>query len=786
MPTLKLESIELDGFRGATKPVVLAFDSEHHITMIFGENGCGKSTIVDGFSFVARKEFGSIKDHSSTDDDFVTALGQAAAKTRVLLKTTIGQWEARLGSGKRKTIVVTPQTGCPKVDVLRRKQILSLIDAMPSDRGIELAKYIDVSGAFKSEHALRAADKETEVDLQNEINLKLSHEQHLNDYWIQEGQKGVTSLTWAKAEAARDQTQLSVIVTTASAISGAVTNLTSKLADWDAYLSRCVAATSEHTKAEAAFQKIAAQTTAQSAELIKVLREAKTFLAKNSAASACPVCTNPINAAALTADIDKRINAMNALDTVLRAVETAKRNLASVEGQRAVELGKITRVIATTAKTVCDADLAAFGIAISEKQAWQDLQTVPQDEERILKLPTVIQGFAASLATIANVGAATQKIANQHNAIVGHVRQVETSAKKVEALALLKSRLAELLVIVESGRKSFVSEVLAGISNIVEDLYNRIHPEESVGGIKLSLDEEFIGSLHLHANFHSAKGITPQSVFSESHLDTLGLCVFIALAKRYSDGGIIILDDVLTSVDASHLDRVITVLHEEAKNFGHTIITTHYRPWLDRYKDHRAPTSDIELIVLRSWSIDGGIRLSESVSSLVELRGILNAKDFNRRNAAGSAGVVLENLLDFLAHKYQCRLPLTGQPHYTMGPLLNCFSKELRKVLRVERLDKTLKVGEAAQTQWVSTPLAPFFDTLKGLALIRNHVGAHYNTLGSDCTDAEVETFVKTVAELAELLVCPQGGDLPDRSKTGSFHHSKSGHVRLFPLEEPA
>jgi hypothetical protein len=35
------------------------------------------------------------------------------------------------------------------------------------------------------------------------------------------------------------------------------------------------------------------------------------------------------------------------------------------------------------------------------------------------------------------------------------------------------------------------------------------------------------------------------------------------------------------------------------------------------------------------------------------------------------------------------------------------------------------------------------------------------------------------------VLVCPQGGDLPDRSKTGSFHHSKSGHVRLFPLEEP-
>jgi hypothetical protein len=415
------------------------------------------------------------------------------------------------------------------------------------------------------------------------------------------------------------------------------------------------------------------------------------------------------------------------------------------------------------------------------------LQTVPQDEDRIQKLPSVIKGFTSSLAATAKAGADAQKIANQHTAISGHVRQVENSTKKVEVLDALRKRLAELLAVVDAERKAFVSKVLEGISGDVEALYNRVHPGESVGGVKLTIDPRFIGSLHLHADFHSAKGITPQSVFSESHLDTLGLCVFLALAKRYSvEGSIIILDDVLTSVDASHLDRIISVLHEEAAHFSHTIITTHYRPWRDRYRFHRAPTADIAFVELRTWSLDGGIRLFKSQSSLTDLKAVLAAPAFDRQSVASKAGQLLENLLDFMARCYQCRLRLTGQSHYTLFELLDCFSKELRKLLRVERLDKSQNVASALPAAWVSTPIAPIIERLKTLAIVRNHVGAHYNTLGSDCTDSEVETFAKTVVELTDLLVCPKGGDLPDRSKTGSFHQSKSGHVRLHPLEEPA
>lgn len=785
MPAPKLESIELEIFRGATKPLVVNFDPERHITMIFGENGCGKSTIVDGFGFVGRRDLGSLTDHPGVDENFVTSLGGDSAKTRVKLKTSAGSWEATLG--KKKTITVVPDKGCPRMEILRRKQILDLVDAQPKKRFEELGRYINVDGVAASEQTLRDAVREVGVELDTEVRVKAASEQHLADFWEREGKQGSSALAWAKTEAAKNQTQLTGIIAIAASIATAVADVTAKVADWDAYLSRCTAAKDAHTTADAAFQKVAAQATAQSAELIKVLREAKAFFGKNSTASTCPVCTSPITAATLSVDIDKRITAMSELDSALRAAEAAKRNLAIVESQRAGEVGKITRVVAAAIKTIGDADFGALGIAPSEKQPWQDLQAVAQDEDRIQNLPPTIKGFAATLAAVAKAGADAQKIANQHTAISGHVKQVESSTKKVETLDALRGRLAALLAVVEAERKAFVSDVLTAISGDVEALYNRVHPGESVGGVKLSLDPRYIGSLHLHADFHSAKGITPQSVFSESHLDTLGLCVFLALAKRYSaEGSIIILDDVLTSVDASHLDRIIAVLHEEAAHFSHTIITTHYRPWRDRYRFNRAPTADISFVELRTWTLDGGIRLFKSQSSVEDLRAVLAAAAFDRQAAASKAGQLLENLLDFLARRYQCRLPLTGQPHYTLGDLVGCFSKELKKVLRAERLDKSQDVATALPAAWVSTPIAPIIEKLKGCGPVRNHVGAHYNTLGSDCTDAEVESFAKAVVELADLLICPRGGDLPERNKNGSFHHSKSGHVRLFPLEEPS
>ncbi|HEX3987903.1 MAG TPA: ATP-binding protein [Verrucomicrobiae bacterium] len=49
----KVSKLSLFGFRGATQPVEIHFDISKPVTLVFGENGTGKSTIADALDFVA-------------------------------------------------------------------------------------------------------------------------------------------------------------------------------------------------------------------------------------------------------------------------------------------------------------------------------------------------------------------------------------------------------------------------------------------------------------------------------------------------------------------------------------------------------------------------------------------------------------------------------------------------------------------------------------------------------------------------------------------------------------
>jgi hypothetical protein len=293
-------------------------------------------------------------------------------------------------------------------------------------------------------------------------------------------------------------------------------------------------------------------------------------------------------------------------------------------------------------------------------------------------------------------------------------------------------------------------------------------------------------SVDLAARFQNYESVTPQSVYSESHLDTLGICVLLALAKKH--GGkeaILLLDDVVTSVDETHLDRFVALLHDLQEDFAHIVFTTHYRPWRDRYRFHRYPESQVHFVELRDWKMEDGMRLQKGKSQIEELREAMASEYFDRQLLAGKAAVLLENLLDFLTTTYACRLRRKPKQDYTLGELLDAVMPKLAKTLRVELLSKNAahQFDPALPVQEV--PLLPHFEELKKLSFIRNQVGAHFNPLGSDVSDSDIFAFANHTLSLAERLTCPETGVFPDRQTSGAFWETHSKAVRLFPLQEP-
>jgi hypothetical protein len=251
--------------------------------------------------------------------------------------------------------------------------------------------------------------------------------------------------------------------------------------------------------------------------------------------------------------------------------------------------------------------------------------------------------------------------------------------------------------------------------------------------------------------------------------------VFLAFAKkRRSDGNtIIVMDDVITSVDQAHMERFTKMLNGEVKNFNQLIITTHYRPWKDRYGAYSGAKSGIEFFELQHWSYQSGVRHTKARMSLDEIEEYLQDDKFDRQIVASKSGIFLEGLFDSIALRYGGRVPRRPEPNYTLGELIGSIYKKVRPALIIHKKD-------ASRT----TQIGPIIEEINSLAWIRNEVGCHFR-LGDDVLDEDVKSLGKATARFAKELICDKCGELPYSDKSGSYWECRCGNTQMHPHAAP-
>jgi len=775
---MKLNSLYIKSFRGAIKPVTIEFDNSKKITMLFAENGNGKSTIADALICLCTDKMGSLDDKSSIDKSFLKSLGTGTGETKITLNTDAGAFNTSI-SGTAKAFVKTPATGQPSLKFLRRSQIINLINSQASDRYTALKDYLDVSNIYTGEEALRKVFREVEKDLGNSISVLQSANETLEKFWKAEGSPDGAMLVWAKIQTEKDLSKEAAIYKVLAELVTQWQAIGNKQREINQFQTAASASQKNMEGFALILKNLEAANKKNKPALLNLLQEAKNYISAEPVIDKCPVCENGIVKATVVNSLDAQIKSMATLQKASNDLETATKthdkNLAILNTAIAGMNTLLIKYKGSISKYVDKVpDIAPFVNGI-KTEANANYKIYVATYKELQALFVRIEKSAVDKKTSIDQHAL---IKLQYNSITQH-------SEKFEKLAALKTATTKALGIVETTRKIFYDNELLSISAEVEQMYQKIHPAEGLGGIKLFLNPNFKTSLEIHANFHSQQAITPQSVYSESHLDTLGICIFLALAKKYSDSTtVLILDDVVMSVDENHLDRFIALLHDEADNFAHIIVTTHYRPWKDRYKNNRAPASSVHFLELRTWSTQNGIRVFNGRIALDELRQMLtDESSFHRENIAAASGRILENLLDFVTLKFGCKVARKPKNDYQLSELLDGLSKDLLKNFKVEHLEKDVTGKYTSVIKQVD--LKPVIDKLKALKAVRNQVGAHFNFDGSLVSDGDVEDFGNATVEFAELLICPECGALPDRNKSGSYWETKTGSIKLFPLMEP-
>lgn len=771
MPTSSpSRSLRIKSFRGAPKDLTFVFDHRRPLTLIYGENGSGKTTICDAYDFIANKRVGSLADRGLGQlHPYWATSGKSGTDIVVELTIDGNTWTGR---AKARDINVAPaDPPPPKVELLRRATLARFVTGDPKDRYAALRPFIDMAGIEQAEQALREQVRSSENRLNQAASNIGENQETLRRMMVEAVASGADPVAWARAIVAVPAADTSAATADLRKLERLVDAAATAIDELVAADSAAKTAQSEVHTAQQELDTAEKGSLAIDVSLVHLLEAAQQHMSKHEATETCPLCESPDRAQGLKERVAERIAAASQVRALASAVKkvTPVAEGKAVARASALQKAKIA-IEAVTAAAAPDDWRAAHDPAV---QAVSTLLSAEGD----LTVPD-LTALRAAGADAAGRRAALEASAAKYSGVKTALDQHDENVSKQAGLSLVLPRLKQALEVCEKQRKQYLEQVLAAIAVEVGRLYEAIHPGEGLNKISFKLSPTKQGSLDLGAEFLGKQDQPPQAYFSESHLDSLGLCIFLALAARQApESTIVVLDDVLGSIDEPHVDRLIGMLYEEARKFKHTILTTHYRPWREKFRWGWLKNNQCEFIELGAWTpADGIVSAQNSLSPLAELRAHLGATPPSLQPACAAAGVILERACDFLANLYELDVPYRNGG-LTLGDLLpRVAEKRMAAALRVE-----VRQPDGSYTDVL---LGDQLIRLRDMAQLRNIFGCHYNDLANMLPPQDALAFAQAVHDFAAALICDDNG-WPRSDKSGSFWATQGETRRLHPLKKP-
>lgn len=162
--------------------------------------------------------------------------------------------------------------------------------------------------------------------------------------------------------------------------------------------------------------------------------------------------------------------------------------------------------------------------------------------------------------------------------------------------------------------ENFINKFSAEINGFYQYM-NEGEPFQDIKIVTVGEEDDLTG-LSIEFLFNERKTKSPQSVFSESHLNCLGIAFFLASVKAFNKkNNFFILDDVISSFDSNHRKRFAELLFDKFKKYQ-IILLTHEIDWYKNFVKKRASTNGWNIFEIK-WSNENGTYLDETT---IELR----------------------------------------------------------------------------------------------------------------------------------------------------------------------
>lgn len=237
-----------------------------------------------------------------------------------------------------------------------------------------------------------------------------------------------------------------------------------------------------------------------------------------------------------------------------------------------------------------------------------------------------------------------------------HLKTAETSYRRAQVLRLS----------FEKARDEVLTKLYAGIRNRFVELYKDLHhtDEDEFTAI---MEPDGAG-LILEVDFYGHGTHPPHALHSEGHQDSMGLCLYLALTERL-DGGkvdLVILDDVVMSVDADHRRELCRILN---KQFPHRqfLITTHDRTWASQLRSEGVVNSRGS-IEFYNWHLATGPQVNYEVDMWQRIEADLQKQDVPSAAARLRRGS--EDFFRMVCDRLRAPVPYRQNGQWELGDFL--------------------------------------------------------------------------------------------------------------------
>jgi len=777
----RIQRLEVQDFRGIKQEVRLLFESKS--ILLLGENGTGKSSFVDALEklFTGRVTTLDGRGQGLSSDRQGPHIGSGDNPPRIAVtfdnpestRISLGFDVERLPSDVREYA----HSAHENLYILRRLQLLVFIDCQPRDRYAMLRAFLPLSGVEEIEDALQAALERAEQQLQEAkqgsatfvAELKrLLERQDLGETLSEQdvigainrtlediGQPPVDSLQAIDGALHQIDTSLRAFgdrtrQTGISNVERAIQQFKEVVSSLSATLNSMASTVQGLRNLEAKEARVFYET---------VLEQGVRWIQEENR-NTCPLCEQEIDSDKLLARVRERLEAMRQIlelrRRALQELEQVRHQLRSAREALARASREIA-LISEEDRGKCQEALQKIGVATAKATEALAADLRELAVETIGKANDAFRADSSTWRRVLAEQSRLRKLLESLPSPEGAQRLLSTREKlrrakelwpristlsgevtKLEQRSSLAGKLAEAA---RDARKEEVQNIFDDVSDDIDRIYSELHHDENLGGIRLEVREVGQGSATLRGDYYDRQNQDPRGYYSDAHLDTLGLSIFLALRRWYRkqqpEFDLLVLDDVLTSVDTAHSVTLSQIILREFQDYQ-LLLTTHDRIWFEHMRDIQArcrvANTFINKIIHR-WSIDEGPDIREPLDERRKINAVILSG--TPQEIAGAAGRLFEHILQEMRYTLRLSVEAKRGEQYEIGDLWPAFYKEVRTTYPTfyEQSKQTL---ESLDVRWP----------------IRNWIGAHFNEWAQNVSHNTAEGFAAAVSSLFDSVFC--------------------------------